>query len=479
MPYRSFLSLSLTVMLTVYAVSLPAEAAPPNILYIMIDDLGWMDLHCQGGKDYRTPNIDRLAAQGMRFTDAYAAAPVCSPTRAAAMTGLAPARLRITNHIPDSWNFYNGKKTGPGKSVNQLDPKYVTIAERLKEQGYGTAFFGKWHLSGADWGAMEKPFLPESQGFDINIGGCARGGPGGDGSFFDPYPIPNIPARKKGQYLPDRLADEAIEYMRSQKEKKQSFFICLWNYTVHWPVEAPESLYRNYAEDKPTWHQKYQAMVEGMDLAVGKVLKSLDDLGLGEDTLVVFTSDNGPFTNDGLKLTTTAPLKGKKGYLSDGGIRVPLIVRWRGKIKAGTICREPVITMDLVPTFLESAGISYKAATFDGESMMPLLTQSGALKRDAIHFHYPHYAFHRANRMGAVIRSGDYKMIKYYEDQTVVLYDMRKDIGETRDLSEEMPEKTAELRKRLEVWLKETNAAMPRDIAAIPASDLHGRRADK
>ncbi|MFT7034489.1 MAG: arylsulfatase A [Cyclobacteriaceae bacterium] len=451
----------------------------PNILYIMIDDLGWMDLHCQGNSDYRTPNIDRLAKQGMLFTDAYAAAPVCSPTRAAAMTGLSPARLQITNHIPDRWRFYDGHKIGPGKSVNQLEPKYETIAERLKAHGYGTGFIGKWHLAGANQGELQEEYLPENHGFDINIAGCAQGGPGGEQSFFDPYTIPTITNRKEGEYLPNRLADEAIQYMKSQKKSKKPFFLCLWNYTVHWPVEAPDSLYKKYSPDgKPNLHQKYQAMIEGMDQAVGKVLKALDDMELTKETFVVFTSDNGPFVGDNAEMTSAAPLKDSKGYLSEGGIRVPLIIRWPGKIKAGTISKEPVITMDFVPTFLDLAKKEYKSGEFDGESLLPLLTKNSELKRKAIYFHYPHYAFHQENKMGSVIRKGDYKLIQHYSGEEIALYNLRSDIGEKTNIATAEPAKTKELLGDLNQWLLENNAQMPRQMSDIPNEELFGKRND-
>lgn len=452
-------------------------AKRPNILYIMIDDLGWMDLGCQGSPEYHTPNIDRLATQGMRFTDAYAAAPVCSPTRGAAMTGLAPARLRITNHIPDRWSFYAGKSVGPGATVNQLSPRYTTIAERLKEVGYGTGFFGKWHLSGTRWSDENRQYLPENQGFDVNIGGNNQGGPGGKGSFFDPYSLPNLEDRKPGQYMPNRLAEEAIDFMKKQNAMGKPFFICLWHYTVHWPVEAPQSLYRKYAPTgEPTLHQKYQAMVEGMDTAVGNVLAAMDAMGIRDETLVVFTSDNGPFVGGNDEITSAKPLRGSKGYLYEGGIRVPLIIRWPGKVKAGQLCGEPAVTMDFVPTFLDAAGVDFKPNQFDGQSLMPLLTQTGKPGRDAIYFHFPHYAFHQNNRMGSVIREGDYKLIKTYETGSIELYDLANDPGETKNLAEARPDITKRLNAKLNQWLTDTQAAMPRPLNDIPDDGLYGNR---
>jgi len=454
-----------------------AHGARPNILYIMIDDLGWMDIACQGATEYHTPNLDRLANQGMRFTDAYAAAPVCSPTRAAAMTGLAPARLRITNHIPDQWRFYEGRSLGPGESINQLAPSYTTIAERLKDAGYATAFIGKWHLAGTEWSDENRIYLPENQGFDLNVGGNHKGGPGGDGSFFDPYDLPNLEGRKPGQYLPDRLAEEAVDFMKEQKAAGKPFFVCLWNYTVHWPVEAPDDLYKKYATGEPNLHQKYQAMVEGMDRAVGNVLAEMDAMGVSDETLVVFTSDNGPFTGDiPDEITNTRPLKGAKGYLSEGGIRVPLIIRWPGQVKPDTLCNEPVVTMDFVPTFLDAVGVDYLSADFDGESLLPLLTQTGAPVRDAIYFHYPHYAFHQDNRMGSIIRSGDYKLINLHKTGDLELYNLAADLGEATNLATTRPKIANRLNAQLENWLIETTAAMPRRIEDIPEDELYGRR---
>ena len=472
------------ICLTSLLLALPLSAArdqPTNILFIMIDDLGWKDLGCQGADDYHTPNINRLAKQGMRFTDAYSAAPVCSPTRAAAMTGLAPARTEVTNHIPDRWAFYQGRKLGPAVSKNQLEPQYVTIAERLKQQGYATAFIGKWHMAGTKWSAKNRIYLPENQGFDLNIGGTHMGGPGGKNSYFDPYQIPNIPSRKPGEYLTDRLADEAIGFMRRQKQANKPFFVCLWNYTVHWPVEAPASLCAKYAKGKkPTLHEKFQAMVEAMDNVVGRVLGELDEMGLSDNTLVVFTSDNGPYCGEvDDPITSVKPLRGSKGYLYEGGIRVPLIVRWPGHVSAGTTSSQPVISMDFVPTFLDAAKVDHAGVPFDGESLMPVLTENKPLKRDAIYFHFPHLAFHRENLMGSAIRSGDYKLIYRYKSGKTELYDLAKDLGETTNLASKQPELAKKLESQLKDWLKQTGAKMPRPIDTIADDELYGPRTPK
>ena len=446
-------------------------AARPNIVFIMIDDLGWMDLNCQGSPQFTTPNIDRLAGQGMRFTDAYAAAPVCSPTRAAAVTGLAPARVQVTNHLPDRWQFYNRNKTmGPGKSLNYLPTHHETVAETLKQNGYATAFIGKWHLMGNYRSEEERKYLPERQGFDLNIGGCGMGGPG---TFFAPYKIPNMEKGKAGDYLPDTIADRAVDYITTQSKKQNPFFLCLWHYTVHYPIQAPDHLLRKQSGDKkPTPQQHYQAMVEGMDIAVGRVLDSLETAKIADDTLVVFTSDNGNLAG----YSSAKPLKAAKGYLSEGGIRVPLIVRQPGVIKPGSVSHEPVITMDFAPTFLAAAGIRYDPKRYDGLSLAPILAGRKSLERDAIYFHYPHFAFHGDNKMGSVIRSRDYKYIQYYGGHAPVLYNLRNDISEQHDLSQQEPDRARKLQVRLQAWLKNTNAQFPRPYAEMPEKDLPGKK---
>jgi arylsulfatase A-like enzyme len=427
----------------------------------MIDDLGWMDLHCQGNERLDTPNIDELALQGMRFTDAYAAAPVCSPTRAAIMTGQSPARLRITNHLPDQERFQpDNARLRSAAVLEHLSLEHVTLAERLREGEYATAFLGKWHLSGrGKEGDLAEPKLrPEHQGFDVNVGGCGLGGPQ---NYFDPYPIPNITPRRKGEYLPDRLADEAIDFIRANHKKP--FFVALWNYTVHWPMQAPQNLVEKYESrvGPGVKDATYAAMIEAMDTAIGRVVTTLDELRLADDTLVVFTSDNGGFGG----VSDCRPLRASKGYLYEGGIRVPLIVRWPGVVKPGSTCRTPVISTDFYPTLLEVAGVAPDAdKKLDGESIVPTLRQTDRLKRKAIFFHYPNYAWHRSNRLGGAIREGDYKLIKWYDDESVELYNLADDLSEKNDLSEKMPRKASDLKRKLEAWLAESGAAMPERI---------------
>ncbi len=427
-----------------------------NILFIMIDDLGWMDLRVQGNEAVHTPNIDQLAKEGMRFSDAYAAAPVCSPTRAAVLSGMAPARLAITNHIPDQKRFIPADpELLPATMNNHLSPSVVTIAERFKEAGYRTGFFGKWHLSGARPGSAE--YEPQAQGFDINVGGCSYGGPP---TFFDPYRIPNLPNRKEGEYLPDRLADETIQFIMNERNG-DPFFVFLWNYTVHWPMEAPESLLKKYGNHKGPGlnDSRYGAMIEAMDRSVGRILQTVETLKLKERTLVVFTSDNGGYSG----VADNRPLRKGKGFLYEGGIRVPLIVRWPGVVKSGSLSKVPVISMDFYPTLLEAAGLAPQSLQpLDGVSLMPLLKQSGPLSRKSLFFHYPNYAFHRSNRLGGAIRQGSYKLIERFSDNSLELFDLSRDLSETTNLAAMKPELAKKMVKELRIWRESVKARMPR-----------------
>ena len=446
------------IFITVFTFSLLLSfkvLSKPNVLFILIDDMGWMDLGCQGNKNLRTPNIDNLAKGGMRFTDAYAPAPVCSPTRAAIITGQSPARLQITNHLPHQDRFTpKDSKLLPAKMLNHLSLESETLAERLKKDAhYATAFIGKWHL----YTGRDKKYNPLNQGFDINIGGCSYGGPP---TFFDPYRIDFLPDRKEGEYLPDRLADEAIAFISEQNSKDKPFFVALWNYTVHWPMEAPDKLVEKYKNlpVKGYRDHRYAAMIEAMDIAIGKVLKSLDDLNITEETLVIFTSDNGPFGGVG----DASPLRADKGHLYEGGIRVPLIVRWPGKVEAGAVEETPVILTDLHPTILSATGLDLNSTIpNDGHNLLPLLKGKEKLKNRAVYWHYPNFAFHRDNRLGSAIREGDHKLIHFYDTDSVELYNLKNDIGEKNDLSGEMPQLASRLKNKLKVWLQDSDAVMP------------------
>jgi arylsulfatase A-like enzyme len=370
---------------------------------------------------------------------------------------MSPARLAITNHAPGHKEGMvpEGRKQAGARKLTYLPIEKVTLAERLRDEaGYATGFVGKWHLShrkgNDEAGKKFEPGLrPEFQGFDLNVGGYDRGGPP---TYFAPYKIPTLKEGEDGEYLPDRLADECIAFIKEQK--KGPFFLTFWNYSVHYPIEAPEDLIEKYKK-RPVENAPYAAMIEGMDRSIGKVLKSLDELGLTENTIVIFTSDNGSLFGNG-------PLRANKGHLYEGGIRVPWAIRWPGKIRAGSRNETPVISTDVFPTLLEVAGLKPKVGTpLDGESLVPILTGVEKLKRGAIFFHYPNYAFHNRNRLGGAIRKGDHKLIHFYDDDSVELYDVVADPGERKNLAQSKENLAREMREELGRWLKESGAKMP------------------
>ena len=433
-------------------------AAPqPNIVVIMADDLGWRDLHCYGNEHIDTPFLDQLAAEGMRFTDAYAAAPVCSPTRAAMMTGLAPARLRLTNHAPGNPDGFAlpGSDLQEPETVRHLALSYTTIAERLSAAGYATGHVGKWHLSYVNPRGSEqrdqRELYPENQGFDVNIGGNSSGGPP---SYFSPYRNSTLKDGAAGEYLPSRLADEAMNFVRSNRGRP--FFLNWWPYSVHYPMQAPAELIAKYRQRQEVKDPVYAAMIEGMDAAIGRFLKQLDEAGLRDNTLILFKSDNGGYSGD------NRPLRGFKGTLYEGGLRVPWIVRWPGRVPAGSICATPVISTDCYPTLLEAAGVQpVPGSTLDGRSLIPLFEQKPGFDRDAIFFHYPNYAFHKKNRLGSAMRAGDFKLITYYDNGEFELYRLSSDIGEEVNLSQQHPEIVRQLKDKLDAWLRQTDARLP------------------
>ena len=442
----------------------------PNIVLVLVDDLGWMDTGCYGSRYYETPNIDRLASQGMRFTNGYAACAVCSPTRAAVLTGRYPARVGVTDWIRA--RFQGGAiptdKKNPsgyvgGKNRRLLCPRNplwmeldeITLAEALEPAGYTSCHIGKWHLGADDW-------YPEHQGFHYNYGGCDFGQPP---SYFDPYAnarqeierIPTLEPRKKGEYLEDRLGDEPVNFIRTHSDRP--FFLYMANYAVHTPIQGREDLVEKYKAKTPT-NQKnpvYAAMVESVDHVVGKIMDALDANGQTENTIVIFTSDNGGL----LGPTRNAPLRSGKGFPYEGGIREPVIVRWPGVVEPGTECDVPVTSVDYFPTLCAAAGVRLPSdRPIDGENIMPLLTRSGEINRDAIYWHFPHYR----GKLGpySIVREGDWKLIKRYDEETFELYNLANDLSETRDLSQNMPAKARELDARLRAWLQETSAKLPK-----------------
>jgi arylsulfatase A-like enzyme len=481
-----------TVSLGAGALTLPAffgscrgAARVPNVVLVNVDDLGWADVGCFGSRYHETPNIDRLAREGMRFTNAYAACAVCSPTRAAIMTGRYPARIGITDWIRARFQWESGEESivedkeyrleyVGGSDRRLLVPdnplwmklEEITLAEALKTAGYATCHVGKWHLGTEDW-------YPEKQGFDYNFGGCDKGQPP---TYFDPYEserygagnIPTLEPRQEGEYLTDREADEACAFMTAHRDRP--FFLHLAHYAVHTPLEAKADLLEKYQnKESPTEQDSpvYAAMVESVDHAMGQVLDTVDELGLAEDTLVIFTSDNGGLDP---QATDNAPLRSGKGYPYEGGIRIPQIMRWPTRIDPGTECSVPASSVDFFPTLCEVAGVPLPSdRPIDGKSLVPLLMGEGDLDREALFWHFPHY---RGSDVVpySIVRAGDWKLIKRYEGKTFELFDLSRDVGETTDLSDERPEKVSELDALLQEWLLETGARVPRENPDYQAS---------
>jgi arylsulfatase A-like enzyme len=443
---------------------LHAADQPINVVLIVADDLGWRDLGCYGSTFYKTPHLDRMAKDGLRFTNFYAACPVCSPTRASILTGKYPQRMNITDWIP-------GRKDQPDQRLQQpqirteLPREEVTIAEALKALGYVTAHIGKWHLGGRGFG-------PEHQGFDWNIAGDETGTPR---SYFAPFEnklgtMPGLEKSQPGEYLTDRLASEAEKFIEANRAKP--FFLYWPHYAVHTPLRAKKETIAKYTV-KPQHGQQshpiYAAMVESLDEAIGRVLKKLEDLNLAERTLVIFTSDNGGLaTLEGMPFAPTinAPLREGKGYLYEGGIRVPCIVKWPGVVKPGSTTSEVACTIDLFDTILDAANRGARnqpkpaGGSRDGLSLLPVFAGE-QLKQRVLFWHYPHYA-NQGSRPGGGLRAGDYKLIEDYETGRRELFNLRMDLSESRNLAAEQPKLVEQLAKQLDEWRKEVGAKMPR-----------------
>ncbi len=459
----------------------------PNIVFILIDDLGWRDLGCYGSRFYETPNLDRLASEGMRFTDAYAACPVCSPTRASLLTGKYPARVGVTNYIGGN---ARGKLLD-APYVDHLPLEEYSLARALKQGGYTTWHIGKWHLG-------DSPYRPDTHGFDVNIAGCHWGMP--LNGYFSPWGIPTLEDGPEGQYLTDRLTDEAIRLIENKDERP--FFLNLWYYAVHIPIQAKRDKvekYKSKAEtlglDKarafeeggffPCEHKRgmrivrrliqsdpaYAAMVESLDENVGRLLQALEDAGEADNTIVVFTSDNGGLATAEGSPTCNAPLSEGKGWMYEGGTREPLLVRWPGMVGTGTVCTTPVTSPDFYPTFMHVAGLDLLPDQHvDGVSLLPLLEGERSLDREAIFWHYPHYG-NQGGTPAASVRMGDYKLIRFFEDDHCELYDLREDQGEKCDLAPDNPELARTMRDALLGWQREVEAKVPQ-----PNPDWRERR---
>jgi len=450
---REFLRASLAL-----AAASPApaqlEKRQPNIVLFLVDDLGWMDLGCQGSSFYETPRTDQLAQQGMRFTNAYSACPVCSPSRAALMTGKYPGSVGFTGHITAILR-HRYKKHGrviPPDDYMFLRERETTLAEALQPAGYVSASMGKWHLG-------SEQYWPEKQGFDLNVAGYDHGSPP---SHFYPYTkpgqewnsrVPTLDGGEPGEYLTDRLTDEAVRFIEDQHDTP--FFLYLTHYAVHTPLEAPADLVHKYERklenDDSQFSAVYAAMIEKVDESLGCVLDTLERLDVRDDTIVIFTSDNGGTQ----AATRNTPLREGKGYLYEGGIRVPLIASWPGRIEPGSECDVAVNGADLYPTITEIAGGRARPGQTDGRSLWPLLEGGDEAEPRDLYWYYPHYS-PQAKEPSAAIRSGRHKLIEHYDPPSIELYDLESDIGEQRNLADDQPIRAAELHERLRRWISDT-----------------------
>lgn len=454
-----------------------AVADRPNILFILADDLGWSDLGCFGSTFYDTPNLDGLAKEGIKFTQAYAACPVCSPTRSSILTGQYPARTQNTDFFggPQPKKMKNSKRPVlPASYIEHLDAKHTTLAEALKAKGYATFFAGKWHLGG-------KGSYPEDHGFDINMGGWHRGGPYGGKKYFSPYGNPKLKDGPDGEHLPDRLATETVKFIQANKDKP--FLAYLSFYSVHTPLMGRKDLVEKYQNRKLELkkgekifgkepprqvrlvqeHAVYAAMVEAMDQAVGKVLKGLEDNGVADNTLVIFFSDNGGLSTSEGSPTSNLPLRAGKGWLYEGGVREPMIVRWPGVTPANKVCTQPIISTDFFPTILEAAELPpLPEQHIDGQSFVSFLKNpEQAAKKRTLFWHYPHWG-NQGGTPGTAVRSGDWKLIHFYDpNKPDELYNISQDLAEQKNLAKQEPERLSELKKQMNQLIEKTEAKLP------------------
>ncbi len=461
----------LTLALTILCSHTVTQAKPMNVVFFLVDDLGQRDIGVEGSSFYETPNIDKLAADGMRFTHGYATCEVCSPSRASIMLGKYPPRTGITDWIGAAtgtrWN--RNDRVLPAANKSSLPHEDISLAEAMKEAGYKTFFAGKWHLGG-------EGSFPEDHGFDINKGGHHRGSP--PGGYFSPYKNPKLKDGPKGESLTLRLASETVQFIEANKDEK--FFAYLSFYTVHGPIQTTDALREKYikkakarglaksrflfdrtmpvrqVQDNPV----YAGMMETMDEAVGMVLSKLDELGLSENTIIVFTGDNGGVSSGDAFSTSNLPLRGGKGRQWEGGIREPYYIKAPGVTKTGAVCEVPVIGTDFYPTILQLTGTPLKPKQHvDGVSLLPLLKGESIAARD-LYWHYPHYG-NQGGEPCAIIRSGSWKLIHYYEDGRNELYNIHEDIGEKIDQLKANPQIAQQLNTKLNAWLKETGALIP------------------
>ena len=426
---------------------------PPNIVFILADDLGWADLGCYGHEFHETPNIDSLAARGMRFTDGYAASPVCGPTRASILSGTSPARTGYTHN----WLTPNPQEQPHwGEGMPRTMPAFMpleefTLAEALQFVGYQTAHVGKWHLGEETHSAIR-------QGFDLSMGGSHWGHP--LQGYFSPYEMPNLGNGPTGEYLTDRLTSEAIGVMEAFSKNEPPWLLYMSYYTVHGPLQGKSdkvSKYERKARGASIGdiHTAYAAMLESLDDNVGRLIQWLDDSELWNSTVVIFTSDNGGW----VRATTNKPLRSHKGHLLEGGIRVPWIVWWPGVTKPESVCRKTVISTDFYPTILDMVGVDARPSQrFDGVSFAKVLKGESDFDRGPLVWHYPH---DRISKPGSAIRAGDWKFIHYYQDGRQELYNLADDIGESENLAQELPEMANAMKVNMNAILQEHGAIIP------------------
>ena len=463
-----------TVLVLAFSCAVERDAAdrPPNFLVLLVDDLGWTDLGCYGSDFYLTPNIDQLAADGVRFTHGYAACTVCSPTRAALMTGMYPGRTNVTDWIPG--HSRPRAPLRPPEWTMRLEHRHATLAEVLRAAGYRTAHVGKWHLMPRLEPEVMADFAPQHHGFEINIAGNEWGAPG---SYYHPYgrdgrevyPLPE--GGSEGDYLTDRLTDEAIAILDGFRD--DPFLLYFPYYTVHTPIQAKAEDLARFEDrvDASKRHRNpaYAGMLAALDRSVGRLRAKLEELGIADDTVIVLTGDNGGLDRKGSdgrmgSPTENIPLRAGKGSAYEGGVRTPTIYFWPGVTPPASVSDQPVITVDVYPTLLEIAGEEGDPAhneSVDGVSLAGILRDPAArLDRQALYWHYPHY-HNGGSTPHSAIRDGDWRLVHFYEDGRAELYNLAEDVGESRDLAAEEPDKAAALLAKLNAWRAAVGAQEP------------------